>query len=386
MRDGRLFLLLALYTGALISITLFEALVVLALLVAFLDVLKERQAGGALRTGVLLYGFSTLAGTLLFFPRMFHKALEEGLFQFVYFLKIPKDTAKRFSDIFLKILVVSGLILLPVALFRYAREGEPKLIWGGSFEAGFFFGLFALGSFLLSVRESSSKRLFFAFLFLLFGGMVFLSARRSMMLAFVFMFLLVVLILVRSGVLSRRVLALFGLLVFLISAGGYAWLSERDARFRTLNEILLGKRELTYETLNVISSKRAGLFLDGLEVLREDIREGRLLELLFGHGVRAGAYLPHKHAHRAERYESVFLLSELIERGVLGLLGILLIYVAYFRTLSGFRVRDVGDLGVLALFLPLGLHLIQTVFTYFWDALLPLYLVLFRAGESLGRR
>ncbi|MEJ7555742.1 MAG: hypothetical protein WKI51_01685, partial [Aquificaceae bacterium] len=80
-------------------------------------------------------------------------------------------------------------------------------------------------------------------------------------------------------------------------------------------------------------------------------------------------------------YESIFLLSELIEKGLLGLFAVLWVYYAYFRFLLGFRIEDNVDYLLMPLLLALGSHLVGTVFTFFWDAMLPLYLVLFMVVE-----
>ncbi|GAB6066524.1 O-antigen ligase family protein [Aquifex pyrophilus] len=378
MKEYKLWLLISLTLSAFVSISIFEGFVILTLLLALYNLIFKRNFTGSLRIGVSLYTFSTLLSTALYYPPRFLKSVEEGLFQFLYFLKIDKENANKFSRLFPYLMIIIGLVLLPVVLYNFYERKDPKPLWGGSFETGFFFTLFSLTSLTLFIQK---RRFSFFLLFLLFIGIVFLSHRRSMILALLVMFYITLIILLRSKIISKKVFIAFNVVFLFSFIGGYTYLSMTDHRFRLLNEIFLGKRKPDYNTLNAISSARLGILRDGIEIIKEDIKEKRVLNLLIGHGVRAGEYMKHKYGAKVHRYESIFVVSEFIERGFLGVLGILLIYFNYFRYMLSFRIRREEDYYTLILAIPLGIHLVQTIFTFFWDALLPLYLVLFRVSE-----
>jgi len=373
-------ILYSLVISSFISITLFEGLVILTLGLVIYYIFKERKVQGSLTLGILLYSLSTPISTAIFYTKRISKGIEEGLFQLVYFLNFKKEEVKKFSKNYPKILLIISLALLPVIFYKFHKYGEPKPLWGGTFEVGFFYTLFSINLFLLFLKE---KKIYYIPLFLLFVAVIFLSARRSMMLAFLVMFYVTLFILFKSGRLNKVLFWGINLIILISFIGGYAYLSQKDYRFKILNEIILGKKELNYQTLNAISSGRLNLLLEGLSIIKEDFEKKRYLNLLLGHGVRAGEYLPHKYGMTQHRYESIFIVSELVERGILGLMGILFIYFVYFKKLLSFRITREEDFYTFLLSVPLGIHLIQTVFTFFWDALLPLYLLLFKAFEVL---
>lgn len=373
-----LFLVLSLY----LSITLLEGLVILGILYALWNWFKSKKLqGGKLSIPIFLYAFPTLLSTLLYYTKRFDKAIEEGLFQFIYFLNLSKDEIRFLLSQIPKIFLFGFFLLLPFELYSYHKFGETKPIWGGTFETGFFYTLSGLTFFLVSFfQERKLKILFLLGAFASFFVVIF-SHRRSMILAYVVLFILILYVLYRSKIIRKAVF--LGILVLFLSVGvlGYAYLSKTDYRFKTFNEVILGYRELNEQTLNVISSERYTLFKEGLEVLKEDIKNKRYLPLLIGHGVRAKEYLTPKSPIVQPRYESFFVFSEFIERGVVGLIGILLIYAIYFKELFSFRIREKLDAYRLVIILPLGIHLIQAIFTYFWDAMFPVFLLLFKIYE-----
>lgn len=81
------------------------------------------------------------------------------------------------------------------------------------------------------------------------------------------------------------------------------------------------------------------------------------------------------------KYESIFILSEFIEKGLIGLLAILAIFFIAFKTFISIKIKTDFDLVAIGLFVPLLIHLVGSIFTFFWDALLPAYLLLFKIGE-----
>ena len=117
-----------------------------------------------------------------------------------------------------------------------------------------------------------------------------------------------------------------------------------------------------------------------VRTLKEDIEEGNIINILFGHGIRAGNYILGGNASAPlQRLESVIFVSELVERGIIGLVGEIIIW--FYVTMFFVRGRA-NDPLVLVFAVPLALHLFGSVFRPFWNVTLPLYLLLFRIAES----
>lgn len=378
-----------LLVAAFVSISVYEGLVIVGIIYSFFK--RRFHFWGDLRFPLIGFMFSTILPTAVFFPNMLLKSLNEGLFQVVYFIK-PNNPRKIIIKLpFL--LVFLGIIGLPVVLYNLLFKESVKLFWGGSFEVASFYTIFGFCSFIIGFynlnkeKKLSTSSIFFFVLGLLFFSIVIYSARRSYLIGIPVVFLLLNFILAKYRLLNKKVFLAGLSVLFLGSAIAYAYLSTKDYRFQTFNEILLGKRSLDYETLNRISSSRYGILLDGIEIIKTDIKERRVLNLLLGHGIRSGAYLPHKRSPQNwQRYESVIFVSEFIERGVVGLLSILAIYFIAFKRFLETKLENSEDILVLAGFIPLLIHLIGSTFTFFWDALLPLFLLLFKFSEAATER
>ncbi len=373
-----LLLVLSLY----ISITLLEGLLILGLIYIVWKAIREKSVRwGKLGIPILLYALPTLLSTLIYYTERFNKAIEEGFFQFAYLINVSREEiSKLLRDISL-IFTFGFFFLIPFELYSFSKYGEPKPVWGGTFETGFFYTLSGLTFLILSFRVEGFLKFFYYLCFLISFLIVILSHRRSMILAFVMLFLLVLFILYRNKIVKRTTFLTFIILFIGFGIGGYVYLSKTDIRFKTLNSVILGKEKLDETTINRISSGRYTLFKEGLHVLEKDISQGKLLPLIIGHGVRAKEYLTPNSPIHQPRYESFFLFSEFIERGLVGVIGIILIYVIYLRELLFFRIEGEEDLYRLVLLIPLGIHLLQTLFTYFWDAMLPVFLILFKIYE-----
>ena len=207
-----------------------------------------------------------------------------------------------------------------------------------------------------------------------------------MILALLIIFLIVLFVFHRNRLIKLSILIPVFASILVVSLGGYFYLSKTDQRFKTLNQILLGKRKLDDRTMNIISSGRWAIFKEAIEVIERDIKEKNILHILIGHGTRAKEYLHPESPIKQPRYESFFIITEFIERGLTGVIGILIIYTHYFSTILSFRLKREIDYYRLILIIPLGIHLVQTLFTYFWDAMLPMFMILFKISESSEER
>ena len=368
-------MLIVLFALGLLSISLFEAFVVFILIYLVYKGFKGFRCKGKLFLPLALHAFVVLVSTTLFHPSQIGKAIERGVFLLSYcyggLLRVDERSLYRFN----LFLVLFGLALLPLVFYRYSQTGQPAMFWGGWFEVGAFYSIFAVASLSLLFY---SKRVYYLLPFLLFVGMVFFTMRRSTMLGLAFA-LLVFALLVGQKV-SKK--AFWGILLtlFVGFAVSTAILVQKDIRYKTMYEIVLGQKPINDETLNHISSYRWEIAKAGVQVVGKDIQERNYLALAIGHGINSGYYLEPK-SPVGGVYESIFLLSEFIEKGFLGLFAVLWVYYAYFKFLLGFRIKDSVDYLLMPLLLALGSHLVGTVFTFFWDAMLPLYLVLFIVVE-----
>lgn len=367
-------MLIVLTLIAVLSISLFEATVVLLILYVLY---RRALLSGTLVLPLLLHFLTTTASTLLYTPSQIVKAIERGLFLLVYplgaLLKVEEKDLYRYN----LFLVLLGAAFLPLVLYNFQKTGQVKMLWGGWFEVGAFYTLFALSALSLMLYR---KSLLYLLPFLVFSAVVFLSLRRSAILGLLFS--LLAFLFIFRGRLPKAYTALTLFSLTLITVASLALFLETDPRFRAVKEVLMSQRTLDRETLNTISSLRWQIAEAGIQVIKKDIEEGNWLPLLVGHGMNSGFYLEPR-SPVGGVYESFILLSELIEKGLIGVIAIVWIYLSYFKFLLRFRASEGRDYLLMPLMLMLGAHLVGALFTFFWDAILPLYLVLFRVVEKL---
>ncbi|WP_448584151.1 hypothetical protein [Thermocrinis sp.] len=361
----------------LLSISLFEGLVIALMVYTFYLIAKgELRAYGRLFKPLLLHAFPTLLSTVLYTPNQIGKAIERSLFLLIYPLSGKEKLGYEFFKRFNQLLVFAGFLLIPVVLYKFYKDGLPAPVWGGVFEVGFlytFFSISALAMFLFT------KRKIYFILFLIFMCFVFLSMRRSAVMGLLFTMLLILYLL--RGMVSRKfMIATLSSIAFvsLIALGVFV---QKDPRFYTITEVILGQKALNEETLNLISSIRWSIFKTGLEVIKRDLSEGNYIPLLIGHGINSGYYLEPK-SPVGGTYESVFLLSEFIEKGLLGLLGILWLWWTYYSYMLKLKIEKKEDILLIPSLSFLSTLLIGGIFTMFWDAMLPWMLLVFRASEK----
>lgn len=314
------------------------------------------------------------------------KGIEEGLFQLVYFLKISKKSTENLGRNLAYLSTFAGLLLLPIVFYNALDMGKPKILWGGKYETGNFYSIFALSSIILLILEKKEKRYTRA-LMLLFLTIIYLSvsvyaAKRAPILGFAISITLLIIVIYRSKWIGRSELLAFGLVISLFFGLGYIYLSQKDPRFQMLNKIVTGDKQLSRETLSTLLTGRNLFFLDALKIIQNDIKECNTHYLLIGHGVRSGEILPHWNTPPGfQRYESIFILSEFIEKGIIGTVGEIILIVIAFRRFISTKIDTRNDLFSLFLYIPLIHHIGSSLFTFFWDAVLPVYLLLFKTGE-----
>ena len=144
--------------------------------------------------------------------------------------------------------------------------------------------------------------------------------------------------------------------------------------------VVKGEKALNDETLQRISDYRWGLFKQGLEAVKKDWEEFNIVHILLGHGLEPGKRLepkPTVNGRPMHQYESIFLLTEYIERGLIGTIAVVWIMIVYYTSLIRLRIENPLTLSFL---LAPSIKMAVAVFTFFWDAMLPLYLLLYRIG------
>ena len=363
-----------LVVSAFLSITLFEALIILYLLYyVFYSIKNRSKPTGKLFLPLTLYAVPTFLSTLIYTPQHIGKGVERSFFLLSYdFGKFFKANEELLYNL-CRLYIAAGILLMPVVIFKYYKTGEPAPVWGGWFEVGVFYSIFSLTSIALLLKTGNKR---YILLFVIFTGFVFFSARRSGMMGYGAT-LIILLWLLRDKA-SRKLLFSILLIFLTVSLGAFLYYSTKDVRFKTMLEVIEGKRKLNEETLNIISTTRWNIAKAGLKVIEKDIQNRNFLPLLIGHGVNSGYYLEPKSPTGAT-YESILVLSEPIEKGLLGLLGILWTMFSYYWIVLRRKLNDPLEIPFL---LTPSILFVGSIFTGFWDALLPLYLILFRVMEN----
>jgi len=364
---------------SIVSLTPFEEIILLALIFYLYYIIRKREKpSGTLLFPLLLSTAPTIISTALYAPQHLSIAIEMLLFMFIYPIGAYVKPSSSFYYRMNLFLISMGFILMPVALYKYYETGMIASIWGEVFRVAIFYSIFSLSALALFLQKRNP---FYLFAFFIFISLVFFSARRATLIGFLIT-LLIFIFLVRRIIKVKYLLV--GFLSFSLIAGFFSYyLIKNDARFGTLYKVITGKEAISDKTLNDISSKRWAILKAGVEVIKKDVSEERWINLLIGHGLAPG-YRLEPPSPVIANYESIIFISELIERGVLGLLGMLFVFFRYYSFVIRFPL-DKSPL-LTPFLLTLSVHLIGSIFSYFWNALLPLYLVWFRLAEEEGKR
>lgn len=308
-----------------------------------------------------LHAISLNLSTLVYAPHGILLSMERSLLLFNFSL----GRFFRLNELFInRLIILTGLMILPYSLYTYLKTSEPSVIWGGWFETGAFYSLFCLSALALFIKSGRISYLFLAFVF---AFVVILTARRSSIVA---LFLIVVISFFMFFPKRKALTYSFG--VFALAIGLSLIVFLKDPRFGSLLD------GFNLSSFDRFSSNRLELALRGLEIISISLKEGRWFSLIFGNGILPGSRL-NPPSHVGGTYESVFFISETVEKGLLGLAGILILWVRYFRFLLSVRLSRENAL-ILPFLMMLGWHLLSSVFTHFWDALLPMYLIFFRVA------
>lgn len=385
MENKKYIYIYVLSVSAFLSISLFEILVAAGVLWCLYDFFKDKKLECSLKIPLVSFIGIALISTLINYPKLINKALEEGLFQFLYFFKINPE--RKFVRNLVFLFIVIGVLLIPVILYHFYKIGVVKPIWGGWFEVGQFYAFMSIMAIGIAIYYLSNKNkklvMLFSLLFIFFITIEVLSTRRSAILALTISLLIFIFVLYRNKIIKKQIFFAINSIFLISLISGYIYLSKTDPRFQILNYLITHPNEINYQTLNRLSSTRVDIGSDAIKIIENDIKNKNILNLLIGHGIWSGAYLPHEKSPKDYgKYESFILLSEFIEIGLLGIIAEIAIFFIFFKKFIKAKIKNKEDIFAILLFIPLSTHLLGALFTFFWDALLPLYLLLFKIGEK----
>ncbi len=347
------------------SITIYEGIIIIWLILAFIYAIRQRRIfRGYFTLPLLMFSIPQIISTAVYNFKFLYKSLEQGLFSFIYFstsfLKLTYKDLERINYIIL----FSGCVSYGFFVYNLIENKQIALARGGIIEVSLFSSIFAFFSLSMYLYK---KQKVYLFLFVAFSFLVFLPARRSYMLGY-FLAVGLLLYLLRH-IINKKLF--YGILIF--SAGimfsSIVYFLHKDNRFKYMSEVFTGKTRISKNVVNIITSGRLDKFNRGVDRIKKSWKEGNYIAFVFGHGIeKAKPYL-------SPPYESIFILQEFIERGIIGLLGILLFFYRYFKLFFKFSIRKEEDILLIPFLIIPAVNIGATIFNVFWNAMLPLYVI-----------
>lgn len=387
------FLLLLTVASFPLSVTLHHGLVSLCVLIVFYNIFRERRfpEKGLLTNPIHLFNFSTLASALLYVPEKIREALSSSFLRYVYLSPLRGEVGGLdFFHLLNRILFLEGIFLLPVFAYNLFVMNRYKLLWGNMFKVAEIYALFTLVALSLALYRKS-------WVYFLASGVFFAvmmsPARRAEILGLALTVLLIVVLYLKYNRVYLRQGIAFLTAIFILLAGGFLYFAEyqKDPRFVLALEILKGQKELNEETLNRLSTTRWNNLKAGLVVVGRDFSEVNLVPLLVGHGIYGGGKLTPPPPNGLPYYEGIGIVLEFIQRGALGVIALVLIFLRSLKMLFSMDLRREENLILLPCVSYMVFYNLSTVFTPYVNATLPVALLLFGLAEgylrqSQGRR
>lgn len=375
--------LILLFASAYISISAFTFLIILFLLYEIKKIIeKEIKFEGIFKLPLFMIIFASVSSTLIYGSlKEIPGVLNQTFFNITYFAKNLFDPSKELFKKLNYTIVIFCFVEFIITVYNYFH-GDIKPIWGGVFEVGIVFALGSLSAFTLFLVEKDIKKkfLFFA-LFLLFTGTVFLPAKRNPVLGLIVSYVVYFIILVRYANIRKQ--WIYGLItIFILSSfAGVIYMLETDDRYKRMLITLIEGKKISESQINEFSTLRWEIGKKGIEVIKKDFENVNIVPILIGHGYNAGQRLnPPSPVGRS--YESIFLISEFINIGLIGLLGLLSMMYRFFKFVLLVKIKLLEDvIGFPFLLFPAYLF-VGGVFSGIWDAILPLYFLMFGIAEK----
>ena len=375
--------LIIMFASAYISISAFEAVLILFLLYEIYLIAKRQiRLNGYLKLPLfMIITPSILSSAIYGKPHEIIGALNQTFFNITYF---ARDIFTPSFELFKKVnyTIVLFCSIEAVVTIYYYFNGILKPIWGGEFEIGIIFTLGSLSAFTLFLLENEKRwRYLFFVLFLAFTFLVFFSGKRNPMIGLISAYTLYFLIIIKITNVSKKWICMLISIFIIITIVGIFYAVEKFPRHKNMVINLVQGKELTEQQLNEFSSARWEIGKKGVEVIKKDVDNGNILPLLIGHGYAAGERLdPPSPVGRS--YESIFLISELINIGLIGLVGIIFLMYRFFKFAITVKLSEFNQIVGLPFLVFPAYFLVGGIFSGMWDAILPLYFLMFGIAEN----
>lgn len=378
LNNRRQILLWCLLLTFFISITIFEAFVIIYLIITFYDVIKTKNIKGLLSMPILVYIIPGMISSVLFNISKLNHAIEELVFMLLYwaknFLNINYIKFAKSINFYLSII---GIPLSIIGLYSIHKRGYEMLLFGGAFDSGFIFSAISFSAIGIFLFRKDKKRYIFLILFFLYALMVILSTKRSDILGFL-AGLSVFLSASMKTYSKKLILSILAITILTLSLGGF-FVFRKDPRFDVIIKILKHQK-ITKQELNTISSLRYKIMIHAFRVIKNDIKQKNILAITIGHGVRSGLKLDPRLG--LEKFESFEAISEYIEKGLMGLIGLVWFYYRVLKFSYNVKILKKEDTLFIPFLSTMVYQLFGSLFTFFWSLYLPLILVLFGIAEN----
>ncbi len=377
-------ILIILLASAYISISLFEVFIVLFLLwELFLFGRRQLKPNGILTIPIFTIMIPSILSTVIYGKlKDLSGALNQNFFFISYFMKnIFKPDVKLFKKLNITVIMFCSFEVI-ITSYNYIFKHVEKPIWGGVFEVGIIFALGSISAFVMFIIEKNKKLKFIYFvLVVIFTSFVFITGKRNPILGIIFIYLITFYKLLKLSNINKKVIITTLTLIFGLFIAGNIYAFYKFPKYKVLFKIITLDKSLTEQELNYFSSNRWRIGKAGVEVIKKDIENKNIIPLLIGHGYNSGYYLnPPSPVGRT--YESIFLISEFIQKGLIGLFGIILFMYFYFKFVLTVKIRNVHEFTAWSFAVFPTYFLIGGIFSGMWDAILPLYLLLFGISEN----
>ncbi len=371
-----------------LSVTLHHGLISVGVLYFIYKLFKEKKYPSLTLLGnpLHLFNFSTLASAFLYMPEKLREAFSSSFLRYGYLL--PFVETSRWEKLFYNInrlLVLEGLILIPVFLYNFFVENRMKLLWGNMMKVAEIYALFTLSAVFLALYKRS---IFYTFLAVVFFLIMAVPVRRAEILGVLMtLFLLGILYLRDNPGYVKRVLAALAV-ALLAGCGGFYYMAEKekDPRFRVVIEILKGEKELSEETINRLTTTRWNNLKAGLVIIGRDFKNTDIVPLLIGHGIYSGHKLVPPPPNGLPYYESVVFVQEMIQRGILGLTAMILIFIRSLKLFISVDLRKRENLMLSSMASYLVFYNFSSLFTPYVNATFPVALFMFGLAEACIRK
>lgn len=395
-------LFLAFVASIYISISVYEAFIIilLALFLYRFHVSEKKRLIGYFTIPVLLFIAGMIVPTLLFasHSRYADQGFARAVFACIYF---PALAAYNNDETLLKrysLIIVAGGILWAVAAYvKYFAFKIPSAhgLWGSAFEFGNLVSLSSLvvlGIVVGACRDRPFKRVLYLALFFFMTGALALTFERTTWLGILFgVLFLFYLSFDKTGV-RKSFLVFSGIGILVIITLSVYFFARHDPRYIALKDIVM-KRQTTTANFNTLSSDRWYKLEASVKIIQSDIDQKRYLNLVFGHGFRAGASIKNINYGKTPvttSFESISFLAEYIDTGILGIAYMLLIYIYFLKQLIALKRIRIEDKTVLFMVYGImagtGGYLFGSLFNMFVTSTFFFYLFLFGTVEQYVRR